>query len=60
MIASSGARPSVSGTKVKWNSVVVANCHRESVKALARTRLKTVPLIYLWLGFRVGFMGDRG
>ena len=31
--ASSGARPSVSGTKMKWYSVVVANCQRESSSA---------------------------
>ena len=41
MIASSGARPSVSGTNVKWYSVVVANCQRDSVRAFASRRLNS-------------------
>ena len=31
--ASSGASPSVSGTKMKWKSVVSANCQRASSSA---------------------------
>ena len=37
MIASNGANPSVSGTKMKWNNVVVANCHRDSSRAVLAT-----------------------
>ena len=41
MIASSGARPSVSGTNVKWNSVVTANCTRDRSRALTASTVTT-------------------
>jgi hypothetical protein len=35
MMASSSASPMVSGTKMKWNTVVIPNCQRESMSVIA-------------------------